>query len=1177
MGKCININDNSFKQLVEQTGLPAHALAIEISLYQDKNNTDEFPSVEFLQVNTTLPYADAVEEFKVKYKLNKTNNLYPTFDIPKKLVDSARDNPKYDEIQFGVKSSPAGYSVAFNEKYNRPKPQGKQTSLFQQYEENQKQGDSLPALETALRNYHEAIGIKLNAVEEIYYKGEKVNANAVANTLLKTIDYIEGRLRRDTMAEETSHIWFRQAGGKDNPMLRKMMNEVTKFKIYEEVVRLYGKDYNYDEELLQEEAVGKVIASYMLNQFTGEPTLDELGKSWFEKLWMKIKSFFVGNKFKGASLDILKAKVSEYNTPSDTSGEFLQVNEESKEEPIEEEENIHKAQYVFFKRRLAFLEAELKQMGFNDARYERYKAEIKELESMFETAQKENDYKELGERVLKNTENFIKRLEAKEVNITSEKLDDTLGVIEAFKEYPELETRARELERKLFPFIFELGKNEINYYATEGIEITEKMINDQLNDTLQVVTETAALANSSNYIVRTVASVTKAAQNRYTAANKTLTHDIQTATDKLIAYGKQTGLSLEQVYELLMEEKTFDNEGESKTIVGLAGKKKDGKINPKWTKIKSTPELLEYYLWYQKQVGVADKKLGTTSSPLNIPNVKKKKGIIEKWKAEDLETDEFQTGLQEELFADIVSNKAYRTPLSPEEKSRDLGDAILRYRAFANKYEELSQALPKARILQKMLEIKKTKSGIIVEREFIRANNKKTTIKGRNSQRWKMVDRYIDMQIKGKMKGDNQTKFSKGADQLMAFTSLLRIGASPVSATSNLIFGKLSNMIEGIGGRFFTNKELTQAEVIFMQETFNKDSKTNLMLEMFPMLQELTDYENISKVRIQKKYSPEQIKEMMYLPQKAGEKLLQTTTMIASMKHDKIKSIDGKSEISIWDAFEVVKNEKGEASLKVKEGYEFSQKQVERYTDKIQRLNEMIHGRYSSRDAAIMSQHVLYRMVLQFKKWVPTQIENRIMQKQYDNRLGVYTEGRYLTFRDVVLKKAFKEKQVGKAFYNMLMPLINAKAALEKGGLTELEIYNMRKMMVEIIIALSLVLLFASLAGGDDDEKMKNPWVKFGLTLLNRASSDLTFFYSATEINNLGKNAMPISRTVSDIIDVVFIVPKVLWTGEYIVEKGSNKGRYKIEKEVVDVVPILNPIFGQMRRIMSDNKLEELN
>lgn len=1159
---------SDWEMLVEKAGSEIEAYKVYILNGLNIPISGEVIEGEYLQIASTLPYEDAVIEFKKNFKLRE---LYNSFEAPKKLIDEARQNPKYNAIQFGIKSSSSGFSVAFNRKY------GTQTEMFQKQMDKTATAPLNMELDTAVMNYFEAVGVKVDHVKQIYFNGKPIDANAKANALLQLVEVVEGKRQIDTLSEEAAHIWVEMAGGENNPMILKMMNDVTKYEIYQHVVTQYSEAYKGNENLLKKEALGKVIASHMVKQFTGEPALDEIAGTWFQRLWNKIKSFFVGNKYKTASLEILtmtkekanqmKAGSATYDQPANV--DMYQLSEEQTEESTEQEEVIHKEQYVFFKRRLAFLEAQKDNMEYGDSRFERYSNEVAELKELFKEASETSNYETIGKRVLNNVENFIGRLEKNETQLTSEKLEDTLGVIEAFKNYPGLETEARKLEAKLYPFVLEIGLAEINAYATEGIEITEEMINSQLEDVLEIVAQTAALANSGNYIVRTVASMTKAAQNRISTANKALTHEVQAEIDKLISYGKKHGMSLQEVYDLFIDERNG--------TLSLVAKKIEGKDNPKWIKIKNSPELLHFFNWFQTQTGLASKQTGNKTPWSFIPNIKKKKTVIEKWKAEDLETEEFQSGLQEELFADLVSNKAYKGKLSTDDKSRDLGEAILKFRAFGNKYSEMSQVLPKARILQKMLEIKRTKSGAIVERTFVKANDKKTSVLGKNSQRWKMVDRYIDMQIKGKMKGDNQTKASKGIDQLMAYNSLLRIGLSPITAISNIVFGELSNIIEGVGGRFYTNSDLRKAHSIFAKETYDKDSKMNLLLELLNPLQELTDYENISKVRIAKRMSPERIKEFMYSPQKMGEKLLQTSTMIALMQHDKIKSIDGKTEIPLWEAFEVIKDEQGKAKLQVKEGYEFSQKQMERLTDKIQRLNEMIHGRYSSRDAAIASQSVLYRMVIQFRKWIPTQLENRLMKKQYDARLGTDIEGRYRTFGRLVWSDALAKKQFGKAFYNMLIPLINAKKALENGNMSELEIYNMRKMMVEITIALGLLFLFAMVGGDDDDEMMKNPMVKAGLTLLNRASSDLTFFYSATELNNLGKNALPISKTVGDLLEAAFIIPEVIWTGEYEITRGSNKGRYKIEKEFVDVVPILNPIFGQMRRILSDNKLEELN
>ena len=1114
----------------------------------------------------SLPFTEAIEEFKKKYNIK--GNFRGMKEI-NKILKEARDNSKYDQILFGVESTPYENTITYNRKYPY------QTELFQQQQAAQEAAPNMK-LDTAVMNYFEAIGVKLSFVDQIYFNGKPIDANAKANALLQLVEVVEGKRQLDTLSEEAAHIWVEMAGGENNPMILKMMNDVTKYEIYQKVVAQYSEAYKGNVNLLKKEALGKVIASYMTQTVTGEPTLDNIAQSWFARLWTKIKSFFVGNKYKTASLEILsmtKEKADQMKKPSILEDvDMFQLNEETSEtteNPIEEEENVHKTQYVFFKRRLAFLEAGLNQMSFNDPRYARYKTEIDELKLMFNEAKKEGDYKEIGERVLQNTENFIERLESNQIEITSEKLEDTLGVIEAFKDYPRLKDRSSELEARLFPFVFKLALDEINKYATEEIPITEEMINSQTEDVGTVVAGIGALANSGNYILRTIAAVTKAAQNRASVANKELTYDVQTQVDKLNAWGKQQGLTLEQVYELFYEERN--------DTLSLVAQKIDGKTNPKWTKIKNTPVLLNFFTWYQTETNKASKKLGITTNWAFIPNIKKKKGFIDKWKAEDLDTEEFQTSLSEELFADIVSNKAYKGKIAAKDKGTDLGEAILKFRAYGNKYEEMSQVLPKTRILQKMLEIKRTKSGEIVERTYTKATNKKTNVLGKNSNRWKMANDYIEMQVKGKMRKD-EGAWGKAADQAMAYNSLLRIGLSPVTAVANVVFGDISNIIEGIGGQFYTLKDLNAASVIFTRETFDKDSKMNLILELLNPLQELSDYENISKIRIAKKYSPEKIKELMYSPQKIGEKWLQTRTMIAHMLNEKIKSIDGKSEISLWEVFEVATNENNKPYVKIKQGFEFSQRQTEKLTDKIQRLNEMIHGRYSSRDAANLSQNVLYRLVSQFRKWIPTQIENRMMIKQYDARLGVDIEGRYRTFGRLIYTDAIKNKQLGKAFYNLLMPLINSKKALEEGKLSKMEIYNMRKMMIEIILAAGSLLLFALASGGDDDDdKLKNPLVKFGLTLLNRASADLTFFYSAKEVNNLGKNAIPIAKLIGDVIDAVFIIPKVIITGETVIERGSNKGRYKIEKEIVDIVPILNPIFGQMRRIMSSNKLEELN
>jgi hypothetical protein len=80
--------------------------------------------------------------------------------------------------------------------------------------------------------------------------------------------------------------------------------------------------------------------------------------------------------------------------------------------------------------------------------------------------------------------------------------------------------------------------------------------------------------------------------------------------------------------------------------------------------------------------------------------------------------------------------------------------------------------------------------------------------------------------------------------------------------------------------------------------------------------------------------------------QKSGEKYLQSRPAIAVMIKEGYLS------------------PKGELTDKYKDA---SDKEKAQLVDKIQRVNQMIHGRYTQQEAATLQQSVLYRLISQFK------------------------------------------------------------------------------------------------------------------------------------------------------------------------------------------------------------------
>jgi len=141
------------------------------------------------------------------------------------------------------------------------------------------------ALDKKLKTLMTAAGINYQAVKDITDRnGNKIDAIAVSDFALKTIKVIEGKARLDTLPEEVAHFYV-AALPKDSIIYRVMYDKVTSYPEYKRVVMEYGELYNNDEKLLREEAMGKLIANGIVNNFA-----DSKHKSWFDKVWEWIKS-----------------------------------------------------------------------------------------------------------------------------------------------------------------------------------------------------------------------------------------------------------------------------------------------------------------------------------------------------------------------------------------------------------------------------------------------------------------------------------------------------------------------------------------------------------------------------------------------------------------------------------------------------------------------------------------------------------------------------------------------------------------------------------------------------------------------------------------------------------------------------------------------------------------------
>ena len=882
----------------------------------------------------------------------------------------------------------------------------------------------------------------------------------------------------------------------------------------------------------------------------------------------------------------------------------------------------HEAELVTISRLINVLKkrlVRLKEEGESEAKLQKAKDELSVLQTQLSVYKQDRDIEileSLANEALNRAEQFIRAVQQLEkTGKLSDKVTDVdfgfaREILERFTD--KLSAGDKNRAAALWGELLELQDNHILEYVkkhdTSGKEINTEALNteEQKQDIGSYKRWAGKLSTVTNKIGATIGSMINKAHDRVSAKNKETKHKIEAQIKALTEYQNSKGIQGKDIFNIFIQEAngtTVLTRPYTTAFYDLLASKEDSKdkltvatydkvnkryvphdlvkyTNQNYLTIQKEKSLRDFYNFHKELTKQLKEVLPTTVKEDFIANLRVDlydqikrgdktvlKGLAGTFKnliqVKEVRLGDFQA--MEELKADMLDARKYQAKLSPEEKSRDLGQNLLAFAQFVNSYEELSDTLPKVRVLQSHLN--ETKN-------FIKSTGPGDRIDGKDTNLAALVEDTIKMQLLGQMKeegvkieledsidenGDPIKRYvsvSQIGDLMLKFNSLLRIGLNPMNAISNLSFGEVSNFIEASGGRFYTIKDMNNATAIFLKQTNNPDSVINRILEIVNPLQEIEDYENIESIKTKGQLSSDKIQDIMYTPQKMGEKFIQSRPMIAMMLKQGLLTKEG------------VLTKEGEEFLKDKE-------KVARFSTKVKGLNEKRHGRYSQRSAAALQQQLWFRVASQFKKWMSAAYEDRFESKYTDNDIGEDFEGRYITFKNTVLKE-IRKGNIKNAFTNMFVPLFNSKKLLKENGgnLTELEVYNMRRNLTEAIILMSTVLIFNLLKGGDDDkERRKKPAVKFALEQLNRLAGDLELFYNPKAFNKtfLGA-AIPLEKTINDIIKIGVDIPMLLFSDsdKLYYTSGEKKDELKILADITSATPILSPIVKTIRLFKKD-------
>ena len=131
------------------------------------------------------------------------------------------------------------------------------------------------------------LGVDVEAVNDT-----GIGAKGLADLLQKTVKYVYGY--ENVLPEEAAHF-LTNLMPKDHPVMVEAMDKIVNYPIYQEVVNTYGERYNYNEEKLKQEAIGKLVAERIKGRSERIETMQETEEpiSWIKGFLNWLKSKFI--------------------------------------------------------------------------------------------------------------------------------------------------------------------------------------------------------------------------------------------------------------------------------------------------------------------------------------------------------------------------------------------------------------------------------------------------------------------------------------------------------------------------------------------------------------------------------------------------------------------------------------------------------------------------------------------------------------------------------------------------------------------------------------------------------------------------------------------------------------------------------------------------------------------
>lgn len=150
-------------------------------------------------------------------------------------------------------------------------------------------------------NFLAKIGVSVETVDSITdASGQPISANAKADMLNRIIQVTEGSMDARVLGEEAAHFFVNMLGD-NHPLMKQMMNDITSYQMYRDIVEMYknlpeyrNSDGSVNFTKLKKEAIGQVISEHIIKGNTANETQERIAKlaGWWEKVWKFVTDAF---------------------------------------------------------------------------------------------------------------------------------------------------------------------------------------------------------------------------------------------------------------------------------------------------------------------------------------------------------------------------------------------------------------------------------------------------------------------------------------------------------------------------------------------------------------------------------------------------------------------------------------------------------------------------------------------------------------------------------------------------------------------------------------------------------------------------------------------------------------------------------------------------------------------